>query len=320
MKVILSKKQMVAEDICLFDLTLANQSALPAFSAGAHIDVAPVPGLVRQYSLCNNPEDRHRYQIAVLRTPDSRGGSVAMHGLNEGDTLEISVPRNQFPLAAHAGRSILIAGGIGVTPLLCMAERLVHEPGAFEFHYCARDMTRMAFLERFSRPDFVDHVQLYPDAGPKARRFDVKAVLGVPDLHHAHVYVCGPAGFIDFVLDAARGLGYAEDQVHREYFAAAGAVSAVSADGDVPFRIRIASSGNEYEIASQQSVVEVLAKQGIEIPVSCEQGVCGTCITRVLDGTPLHRDVYFTDAEHARNDQFTPCCSRSLSSVLVLDL
>lgn len=320
MQVILSRKQMVAEDICLFELTSADGSALPAFSAGAHIDVAPVAGLVRQYSLCNNPQDRHRYQIAVLRTPDSRGGSVAMHALDEGAALEISLPKNHFPLASNAGRSILIAGGIGVTPLLCMAERLAHESVAFEFHYCARDVSRMAFLDRFARPDFADRVQLYPDTGAQARSFDVKAALDVPDLRHTHVYVCGPAGFIDFVLRAARETGYADAQLHREYFAAAGAANAGSADDAVSFRVRIASSGEEYEVPPQQSVVAVLAERGIEIPVSCEQGVCGTCVTRVLEGTPLHRDVYFTDAEHACNDQFTPCCSRSSSAVLVLDL
>jgi vanillate O-demethylase ferredoxin subunit len=178
----------------------------------------------------------------------------------------------------------------------------------------------MAFLERFAERDLVEHVQLYPDSGPKARQFDVTAALDVPDLAHTHVYVCGPSGFIDFVVNAAREIGYSEERLHREYFAASGTSTAPAGDSNVAFRVRIASSGEEFEISSQESAVTVLGAHGIEIPVSCEQGVCGTCVTRILAGTPLHRDVYFTDAERSRNDQFTPCCSRSLSPVLVLDL
>ncbi len=304
-----------AEDIVSFELEGADGSALAPFAAGAHVDVHVAPGLVRQYSLCNDPAERHRYLIAVLRDAQSRGGSVAMHEtVNVGDTLRISAPKNHFPLMP-AGRYLLLAGGIGVTPILCMAERLANTGADFAMHYCARSPQRTAFRERIAGAAFADRVQFHFDSGEPRQKLDLAALLaGAAD--DLHLYVCGPAGFIDAVTAAAGAHGWPDDHVHLEYFGAA----PQDKTGDQSFDVRIASSGQTFAIPADQTVVGALAAHGIDIPVSCEQGVCGTCITRVLQGEPEHRDVYFTDEEHAQNDQFTPCCSRSRSSLLVLDL
>ncbi|MFZ2990818.1 PDR/VanB family oxidoreductase [Ideonella sp.] len=311
----LARKQPEATDICSFELVAEDGRALPAFTAGAHIDVHLPGGLIRQYSLCNAPDETHRYLIAVLRDPASRGGSTGMHALVEGQSLQISAPRNHFPLATAARRHLLIAGGIGITPLLCMAEALQLQGADFGLHYCARSSTRMAFVERLSASPFAARVRLHPDDAGPAQALPLAELLDTTS-HDTHLYVCGPTGFMDWVLNSAAQAGWPQERLHREYFA--GAAVDTSADGR--FEVQIASTGAVIPVAPQQSVVAALAACGIEIPVSCEQGVCGTCITRVLAGQPDHRDMYFTPEEQAANDQFTPCCSRSLSARLVLDL
>ena len=318
MKVQLIRKTEVARDIVSFELADPSGATLPAFSAGAHIDVMLADGLVRQYSLCNDPRETHRYMLGVLREPTSRGGSTAMHALSEGTLLDISEPRNHFPLAHDAAHSILLAGGIGVTPILCMAERLAHAGASFELHYCTREPERAAFRERFDDPHLRPHSRLYFDTAPATERIDLARVLGAPD-DGKHVYVCGPAGFIDFVLDVTRQLGWRSENVHREYFGAP-AANAATHDTDGPFQVKLAGSGRIVDVAPTQTIVAALEQAGITIATSCEQGVCGTCLTRVLAGEPDHRDVYLTDEERAANDQFLPCCSRSKSPLLVLDL
>ena len=308
-------KTLAAEDIYIFELADPESRNLPAFSAGSHIDVEVRPGLVRQYSLCNNPTENGRYQIAVLLDPASRGGSSGLHDdWSAGALINISAPRNHFGLEPSARQSILLAGGIGVTPLLCMAERLSHIGADFELHYCTRSQARTAFLDRIANCALSEHTRFHFDEGPNNQRLDPKAVLGAsrPD---THVYVCGPPGFIDWIFAAAETAGWPEDQLHREYFTAPETTK--SQTGDTAFDVRIASTGQTITIPADQSVAATLAAHGIEITVSCEQGVCGTCITGVLEGEPDHRDMILTDADL---DQFTPCCSRSYSPLLVLDL
>lgn len=309
-------KRLVAEDICAFELVEATGRTLPAFAAGAHIDVHLPGGIIRQYSLCNDPNETHRYVIGVLKDPRSRGGSIAMHELAIDARLQISEPRNLFPLAHGAQHSILVAGGIGITPLLCMAQQLANQSASFELHYCARSFDRIAFRDELRASAISPHVFLHVD-DDAVHRFDGSAIFREAKGDGTHVYVCGPGGFIDGVLGAARSNGYADRQLHREYFAA---VAGPDGSEDRPFQIRIASSGEVWSVGSDETVISVLARHGVDIPTSCEQGVCGTCVVRVLDGTPLHRDVFMTDEEHAANDQFTPCCSRSCSPVLVLDI
>jgi vanillate O-demethylase ferredoxin subunit len=318
-EVVVTAKRAEADSICTFELARPDGAQLPPFSAGAHIDVQVGEGIVRQYSLCNNPRDRHRYLIGVLREATSRGGSLAMHDrIGQGHRIRISEPRNHFPLAHGAARSLLFAGGVGVTPILCMAERLADSGADFEMHYCARSRARMAFLERILKSSFASRVHFHLDDGSDEQKLNAAPLLANP-MPGTHLYVCGPGGFMNYVLGAAEQAGWSGSSVHREYFSAPTSASPASAR-DSEFEVRIASSGQVITIPPDSSVLQVLARHGIEIPVSCEAGVCGTCITRVLEGEPDHRDVYMTDAEHAANDQFTPCCSRAKSKRLILDL
>jgi vanillate O-demethylase ferredoxin subunit len=304
-----------ALDICSYELTRVDGQPLPAFTAGAHIDVHLPGGVIRQYSLCNHPEERHRYLIGVLKDPASRGGSSSLHEqIRPGARLFISEPRNLFPLAPQARRHLLFAGGIGITPILAMAEHLAQTGAAFELHYCARSLERAAFVERLRQAPYADRVYLHFDEVPETT-MDTPRVLAAPS-EDVHLYVCGPGGFMQHVLDTARAQGWQDACLHREYFAAA--PTDTRADGS--FAVKLASSGQVFEVPKDRSVVQVLESHGIEIPISCEQGVCGTCLTRVLEGIPEHRDMFLTEAEQACNDQFTPCCSRSKTPVLVLDL
>jgi len=309
------RKIQEAQDICGFELASIDGKPLPAFSAGSHIDVQVPGGLTRQYSLCNASSEQHRYRIAVLRDAASRGGSAGMHdAVHEGDLLQISEPRNHFPLQP-AKRTLLFAGGIGVTPLLCMAERLAEIGADFRLHYCTRSAGRTAFHAQIGAAAYADRVQFHFDDGPAAQKLDLAREIAQPDAG-TRLYVCGPAGFIEHVVNTAKALGWGSEQIHLEYFGAAPRDTA----GDAGFEVRIASTGQVYAVAPDQTVVQALQQHGIEILTSCEQGVCGTCITRVLEGEPDHRDMYFTDDERAKNDQFTPCCSRARSRLLVLDL
>lgn len=242
--------------------------------------------------------------------------SLELHDeIQEGDRLRISAPRNLFPLATSPRRSLLLAGGIGVTPLLSMVHQLARQNSDFELHYCRRSQARAAFHRQLREAPFGDRVSFHFDDGPASQRLDVPALLvaPAPDLD---LYVCGPGGFLEYVLTTARERGWDEARLHYESFSA----KVEPGETDAPFEVRLASSGQVYPVAPGQTVVTALAAQGVEIPVSCEQGICGSCLTRVLKGEPEHRDQYLTPAEQALNDQFTPCCSRSKSPLLVLDL
>ena len=314
-EVVVTSRNNEALDIYSYELACAQGGELPGFSAGAHIDVHLPGGLIRQYSLCNHPKERHRYLIGVLKDVASRGGSQSLHEqINSGDRLFISEPRNLFPLMAEGRRSLLFAGGIGITPILCMAEHLAHNGADFELHYCARSSERAAFVERLNGASFADRVHLHFDEEVDSRLDAVKVLVNPQP--GVHLYVCGPSGFMQHVLDSAKAQGWSDEQLHREYFAAAPV--ATSADG--AFQVKLASSGQVFDIPTDKTVAQVLENHGVEIALSCEQGICGTCLTRVLEGVPEHRDLFLTEEEQAANDQFTPCCSRAKSKLLVLDL
>ena len=309
------RKFREAEDIFSFELARTDGLPLPSFSAGSHLDVQIPGGLTRQYSLCNDAAEQHRYRIAVLRDPASRGGSIGMHdAVHEGDVIRVSAPKNHFPLQ-QAQRTLLFAGGIGVTPLLCMAQRLAAIDADFTLHYCTRSAERTAFSQEIKASVFAKHVEFHFDTGPAEQKLDLPAALGQSE-PGKQLYVCGPTGFIDYVVNTAKAQGWSSAQIHLEYFGAA----PQDTSGDNSFDVTIASTGKTYSVGAEQNIIQVLKDNGIDILTSCEQGVCGTCITRVLQGEPDHRDMYFTDEEKAANDQFTPCCSRSKSKTLVLDL
>ncbi|TFL14367.1 oxidoreductase [Pusillimonas caeni] len=308
-------KVQEAEEIVSLELASVDGKPLPSFSAGAHIDVYIRDGLIRQYSLLNDSAEQHRYVIGVLRDPESRGGSIAVHDdIKQGDTIQISSPKNHFELV-QAKRTLLFAGGIGVTPILCMARRLSHIGADFEMHYNSRTPERMAFRDAIGKSSFADKVHFHFDNGDDSQKLDLAPLLANPQ-PDTHLYVCGPTGYIDFVVNTAKQAGWPSDHVHLEYFGAA----EVDTSGDTSFEVKIASTGQVFTIPADKPITQVLDDAGVFIPVSCEEGVCGTCLTRVLEGTPDHRDLYLTDAEHEANDQFTPCCSRSKSPMLVLDI
>lgn len=314
LNVVVTRKCNEALDIASFELAGEDGRSLPPFAAGSHVDVHLPGGLVRQYSLCNDPSETHRYVIAVLRDKNGRGGSKAVHDLiQEGHKLQISTPRNHFALAHDARHHLLLAGGIGVTPILCMAERLSAAGESFDMHYCTRSRERTAFSDRITRSRFSASVQFYHD--DSGSMLNIDQVLKSAETG-THLYVCGPRGFMNVVLDTARALGWPESRLHYEFFGASADLSVASGS----FHVRIASSGATIEVPSECTVVQALAANGIEVMTSCEQGVCGTCLTRVLSGEPEHLDSYLTPEEQAANDQFLPCCSRAKSPLLVLDL
>lgn len=306
-------------DIISVELARTDGAALPSFSAGAHIDVQLPTGWLRQYSLCRVADSSGRYQIAVLKDAASRGGSLAMHAhLTVGAHVQISAPRNLFALHPTASRSLLFAGGIGITPLLCMAQSLADAGADFTLHYCARSPDRAAFLAQLRASAFVGNVHCHFDDGEAGQRLHAAQALAHPD-RGTHVYVCGPAGFMQEVLDTASALGWPAENLHREYFVAAPAAAGSEA-GDGSFEIALHSTGQIFTVPADKTVAQVLDENGIFISLACEQGLCGTCITGVLEGQPAHRDQFQTDEERALNTQFTPCCSRALSGRLVLDL
>jgi vanillate O-demethylase ferredoxin subunit len=310
-----ARKAREADGICSYELVRADGAPLPPFDAGAHIDVHVPGGPVRQYSLCNPPGETHRYLIGVLRDAASRGGSQGMHdAVDTGAVLHIGAPKNHFPLV-DARRTLLLAGGIGITPLLAMADTLAARGAPFELHYSARSPERAAFRARIAASRFAGQTRFYYDSDGAAQTLDLAALLARPDAD-THLYVCGPQGYIDHVLDTAKGFGWPPAQLHVEYFGAA----AIETGADAPFEVQLASSGKVVTVPPGRTVIAVLAEQGVDIPYSCEEGVCGTCLTRVLDGVPDHRDMYLTEEEQAANDQFTPCCSRARTPRLVLDL
>ncbi len=313
LKLRVENKRLCAEGIAAFELVAADGGALPPFTAGAHVDVFLPNGLIRQYSLRNDPRERHRYCLGVLRETAGRGGSACMHDLvKAGDVLETSLPRNAFALDETAPFSLLLAGGIGVTPILAMAHRLTTLGRPFAFHYGARSEARMAFRDEVEAA-FAGNVHLHFDDGPAEQRLDLAALLAARPAG-AHLYACGPAGFLAAAMAAVQKAWPAE-AVHREYFADA---PAVDASGDKAFTVRL-GDGRTFSVAPGRSVVEVLGENGIVVPTSCEQGICGTCVTRVIAGKPDHRDLVLTDKERAAGC-FTPCCSRSLTEELVLDI
>lgn len=314
-QVVVHRRDLQGGAVVVLDLRSTDGSALPAFEAGAHIDLHLAPGLVRQYSLCGNPAQTSHYRLGVLRDPASRGGSLAVFDqLKEGTVLTIGAPRNHFPLDVDAGHSVLVGGGIGITPMIAMAHALTAAGKSFTLHYCARSADSTAFLDELATAPFADKVQLHFDDAGAAARLDLLAVLAAARCAGTHLYVCGPSGFMDWVIASGEAFGLPAGQIHREYFNAQVNTSGAS------FEVVAAATGKSVRVAEGQSIVAALAGIGIKVDVSCEEGVCGTCVCTVLEGECDHRDVYLTAEEKAQNDQIMTCCSRAKSARLVLDV
>jgi vanillate O-demethylase ferredoxin subunit len=305
-----------AQDVRSFELVAADGGALPPFTPGSHIDVEVPPGIVRQYSLCNDPRETDRYLIAVKREPASRGGSAGLHErVHAGDTLVIGTPRNNFALAADASHHLLLAGGIDITPLLAMARHLVATGGSFQLVYFSRSIAHTAFRDALSAPEYRGRVTFHYALEPEQVRAYLRKLLW-EHAPGAHLYLCGPRPFMDLVETIAAPT-WAPSTVHLEYFSADPAALAGPSAG---FVVKLARHGGEFTVPEGRTIIEVLAENGVAVDTSCEQGVCGTCITGVLEGEPDHRDIFLTDEEKRAGDRMTICVSRAKSARLVLDL
>lgn len=305
--------QVVAEDVVALELAARSGEQLAPFSAGSHIDVEVSAGVIRQYSLCNDPVETHRYRLGVLLEPNSKGGSEAIHSkVAKGAEIRIGEPRNYFPLLENADHTLLLAGGIGITPLMAMAYRLRQLGSHFDLHYCVRTRGRAAFRDEL-RSMLGDRLHLHIDDEGGRNSLDLKQLLTDAG-SKAHVYACGPTGFLTHIRETAKEAGRPDHLQHFEFFAADPEMSGQ------PFRIVANRSGKELFVPSDKSILEVLTEAGIPVASSCHAGVCGSCITDVVEGVPDHRDHVLTTDEKDGNRKITVCCSRSLSEVLVLDI
>jgi len=313
LKLRLRQIRLEAQDIVSLELVAANGGPLPAFTAGAHIDFLLPGEKVRSYSLVNDPTETHRYVVAVLREPEGKGGSTWLHDHPRvGDELFVREPVNDFPLAPDAPESVLIGGGIGITPLISMVRQLEREGRAWRLHLAARSPQHAVFLDELQTLD-AGRGRLTLHCGAEDQtRMDLTRVLGdAPD--DAHFYCCGPARMIDAFL--AAGAHRPAAQLHIERFAAAS--EAATAGG---FELVLQRSGQRIAVAPGKTILDALLDKGVQVQYACSAGVCGTCMTGVIEGEPDHRDEYLTDEERAENRHIMICCSGSKSPTLVLDL
>ena len=303
-----------AKDIISVELRPVH-GEFPAFEAGAHIDLHLPNGMLRSYSLVNDSKERHRYVLGVLKDQKSRGGSRCVHEqLRVGMVLTISAPRNHFALHEEAKHSILIAGGIGVTPVLCMAKRLKDLGRSFEFIYLARSRAHAAFMS-----------EVESLGAPVTWHFDDEQG-GAPDLNallaqrksdaHTHLYACGPAVMLDAFEAACKNWGHAN--AHIERFAAVEV--AASEQAKRQFVVELRQSGIQFEVTPDTDLHQCLIQHHANVPFSCEEGICGSCETRVLEGEVDHRDSVLTPVEREQNKVMMVCVSGCKSERLVLDL
>jgi ferredoxin-NADP reductase/nitrite reductase/ring-hydroxylating ferredoxin subunit len=286
---------------------------LPTYQPGAHIDVHLPNGLIRQYSLTNGPGEGTDYRIGVKLEPTSRGGSSCLHEtVREGDVLAISAPRNNFPLRRDAVKTILIAGGIGITPLLAMAQTLAKDRLAYELHCFAQSTEHLAFASLLDQlgGGVIRHLGLSPDETGST----LMELLADYD-SSSHVYVCGPGPMLEAARKIAADAGWPDDAVHFEYFKNTTRIDATST-----FEIRLARSALTLDVPGGTTILEVLRANGVPMVSSCEQGACGTCRVKVLEGEPDHQDVHLNNSEKAAGDCLMTCVSRAKSGHLVLDI
>ena len=307
--------EALAPRIKRFILATPDGRPVPAYTAGAHLEFEiPHEGgaraMHRAYSLVSPWDESGRCEIAVQLEPGGAGGSRWMHALAAGATLKAATPRNQFELDARPHSPLLLAAGIGVTPILCMARELRRQGGAFELHYLAREAALAAYREEI---ESLPGAHCWFDGGDPAQGPDLRWLIGA----HApqrHLYVCGPKPFIAAVLDTARALGWPEPALHCELFS-----GSLDTGSERPFTVVLAASGHEFEVPADRSVMDVMEARGLDPLFDCRRGECGICATRVLAGEADHRDICLSAQDRAAG-QFCPCVSRALSGRLVLEL
>ena len=292
-----------------FALEAADGTELPQWTPGAHVDLALAPGLNRQYSLCGVPDDRAHLRFAVLREPQSRGGSAMLHeAVKTGDTLKVLALRNNFPIVP-AERTLLVAGGIGITPLLAMARELEAQGKEWQMLYGGRSRASMAFLAELEA--YGEKVRVRPQ--DEYGLLDLAAFLGAAETGKV-AYCCGPEPLIAAVEDWCRA--WPEESLQIERFRPK---EPAPHPADAPFEVELRRSGKTVTIPADKSIADALDEAGVHIPRSCNEGTCGTCLTKVLEGIPDHRDSFLRPKQREANNRIMACCSRSLTARLVLD-
>lgn len=306
--------RLQAQGICSFELVDPEGAALPRFEAGAHVDVHLPGGIVRSYSLAGDPNDATQWVLGVLREPKSRGGSQAMHDkVRVGDMITVGPVRNAFPMASHATHTILLGGGIGITPLKSMAHVLAASGASFELHYCARGLKQVAFMDELRATVPAERLHVHLDDGDPAKGLDIQALLREP-ASETHVYFCGPGGFMKACAEASAH--WPEGTVHSEHFKAPDPVPSDIPEG--AFELRLVRSGETIQVGPDQTIVRAIELTGRRVATSCLSGLCGACKVDYVDGEVDHRDYILNDEEKARC--LTVCVSRAKGKTLSLDL
>jgi phthalate 4,5-dioxygenase reductase subunit len=306
-------KAVIAEDVYLFELAFAGGQPLPDFTAGSHVTVVTPNGMTRRYSLCNAPGDLDRYSIAVKLNRQGLGGSKSMvEQVHAGDTLRVSQPQNYFSIDESAQSHLLIAGGIGITPILSMARVLLARQANFRIVYATRSAQQTAFLEIFSNAPFKSRTLLHHDHGDRAQSLDLLALLANP-AKQASVYCCGPRPLMQAVREQTRH--WPAGSVHFEDFGSSAPAEPVQ---DGPFVVRLVRSGVTIAVPTGVSILQALRNEGISVPSSCESGTCGSCRTALLAGVAEHRDYVLDEEDHDK--EIMICVSRAQSPLLELDL
>lgn len=298
-----------AESILSYCLEPVNGESFPAFTAGAHINLNLAPGLSRSYSLLNDPAEANRYEIAVQLDPASRGGSQHVHeNWRAGQLVQISAPGNNFPLEEGAAHTVLVAGGVGITPMLSMIARLEKLGQSWELHYAARNRARAAFTGRLSQYESV-HLTIGDE--PVSPRMNIGSVIqsAPPD---AHFYCCGPEAMLSHFRQATSSLN---GRAHFEYFSAD---TEIATDGG--YKLELRRSGKIIDVQAGETMLDALLNAGINVGFACSEGFCGSCKVSVLEGAPDHRDSFLTDLEKETNQAVIVCCSGARSPSLTLDL
>ncbi|HEX8885186.1 MAG TPA: cytochrome P450, partial [Noviherbaspirillum sp.] len=305
---------MVAQDIARLRLVALDGRAMPRWTPGSHIDIeCGAPELSRQYSLCGDPADGNALEIAVLRDPESRGGSSWVHAnVREGDLLKIRGPRNHFRFDESAGKVIFIAGGIGITPILAMARRARELGMDYALYYAGRSRTTMAFINELAT---LHGKRLYLYCKDEGARLDLQALLAAPQ-PDTQVYACGPVRMLDALLQACAG--WPEDALRIEHFHAS--TSALDPAKEHAFEVELKDSGLTLTVAPDQTLLTALRAANIDVQSDCCEGLCGSCEVRVLSGAVDHRDVVLTRAEREANNKMMACCSRAAGVKIVLEL
>jgi vanillate O-demethylase ferredoxin subunit len=309
-------------EIKSFDLVSADGRPLPPAAPGSHIDVqaANLIGdggrqVLRQYSLCQGPDEKTLYRIGVKRESHSRGGSLWIHdNVQVGDSLMIGEPRSNFPPVANAALHVLVAGGIGITPMLSLAEFLHQKSAPFQLHYFVRSVEHAAFYEAIKEAPYHENVHLHLGLNPEGTTDHLRKIV-IDRTEGAHLYLCGPGPFMAMAQTLAEPL-WPSDAVHREHFGAAIPTRA----SDTAFSVRLVRSGQTLPVGCGETILEVLEAAGKVIDSSCRQGACGTCVATVLAGVPDHRDSFLLPEEQAEGNCVVTCVSRALTEELVLDL